>query len=106
STAAIVAERTGDRGDDADFAAAVPIAPALRNLARVIGVDGLQRQFAVDHANDFGGGHDVIHAPAIGMADVHVFDEAQDVPRAFEVTSHGQDFMLVHPTLDHHVDLD
>ena len=39
------------------------------------------------------------------MADVHVFDEAQDVAATLEAPRHRQDLVLIDAALDHHVDL-
>jgi hypothetical protein len=40
------------------------------------------------------------------VSDVHVLDEAQDVPAAAEVARHGEDAVLVQASLDDHVHLD
>ncbi|MEI9895455.1 MAG: hypothetical protein WDN28_16590 [Chthoniobacter sp.] len=45
------------------------------------------------------------HPPAVGVAHVHVFDEAHDEFRAAEIPRHGQDFVFVDPPLHDHVDL-
>ena len=59
---------------------AVPVAPALGDLAAVVGIDRLERQLARRCARTISRGrHDVVHAPAVGRADVHELDEAQDV---------------------------
>src|SRR5690606_5968942 len=78
-TGAVAAEGLGHRGDDADLAAAVLVTPAFGDFAGVIRVGGFQRQFAGDDVDDLSRADDVIHAPAVGGADVHVFDETQDV---------------------------
>jgi hypothetical protein len=59
-----------------------------------------------DELDDFGGGNHVVHAPAVGAADVHVLDEARDVPCAAPALGHRQHVGVVHAALDHHVDLD
>ena len=80
-----------DRGDDADLAGAVRVAPALGDLAAVVGVDRLERQLGGRSRSTISrGGHDVVHAPAVGGADVHVLDEAQDVAGAAEAARHRQ----------------
>ncbi len=40
------------------------------------------------------------------MPDVHILDEAQDVPAVAEEARHGHDARFVDPTADDHVDLD
>ena len=47
---AVAAERLGDRGDDADLAAAVAVAPAPRDLAAVVLLGRLERELGVDRA--------------------------------------------------------
>src|SRR5712691_3241830 len=66
---AAVAESLRDRRDDGDFAGAV-------------GVDRLERPALGDAPYDLGRGDHVVHAPAVRAADVHVLDEARDVPGA------------------------
>ena len=78
------AERLRHRGDHADLARAVPIAPALGDFARVVRVERLQRKRFADAPHDFRRRHDVIHAPAVRAADIHVLDEAHDVAGAAE----------------------
>ena len=46
------------------------------------------------------------HFPAIGVADIHEFDEAQDVAAAFEEAGHIHHVLVVGAALHHHVDLD
>src|ERR1700693_3508486 len=96
----------GDAGDDADFTAAVVIAPAFGGFAGVIGAGGADRQLFVNAGDDFSRWQYFIHAPAVGTADVHVFDEAQDVRRVFEVARHGQNFVIVDAFFDDHIDFD
>ena len=58
---------------------------------------------AADH---FGGGNHVVHLPAVGGADVHVFDVTQNVAGVLEVARHRHDVLIVDAALDHHVDFD
>ena len=51
-------------------------------------------------------GQDLVHAPAVGVAHVHVFDEAQFDPSVEKVPGHGDNLVVVHALLNHHVDLD
>ncbi|EWS63543.1 hypothetical protein Y695_03225 [Hydrogenophaga sp. T4] len=110
---AVAAKGLCDAADHADFtrlhivlAVRIGVAPALGGLARRRRIQLHQRQLAVDHLHHLGARHHFVHAPAVGGADVHEFDEAQHDAGAFEMARHGQDLMLVGTTLDHHVDLD
>ena len=100
------AERLRDRGDDANLAGAVGVAPALRHFAEVIRLQRLDRPLLRDRLGDLAAGHDVVAAPAVRVADVHVLDEADDVPRAAEMAGHVDDARVVRAALHHHVDLD
>jgi diadenosine tetraphosphate (Ap4A) HIT family hydrolase len=60
----------------------------------------------VDAPHDLGRGHHVVHPPAVGAADVHELDEAQDVAAAAEMAGHGDDLVVVEAALDDHVDLE
>src|SRR6478672_2868383 len=81
---AVAAEGAGDRGDDADLAGAVDVAEAVGDLARVARRDRLQRPAGRQPVEQLLGGHDVVQAPAVGGADVHELDEAQDDAGAAE----------------------
>src|SRR5207248_339316 len=50
------AERLRDRGDDADLAGAVEVAPALRHLAEVIRLQRLDRPLLRDRLGDLAAG--------------------------------------------------
>src|SRR5207248_10252796 len=82
SPRAVLAKRLRHRRDDPDFTPfsiiRIQVAPPLGNLARIVRADRFKRKFASDDADDFSRGHDVVQAPAVGVADVHVFDEAKD----------------------------
>ncbi len=104
-TGAVGAERLGDRGDDADLPRAVAVAPPLGDLARVLRLHRLDRHLGVDAPHDLARRDDVVEAPAVRVADVHVLDEPQDVPGAAEVPSHRQDALFVESATDDHVDL-
>ena len=103
---AVAAERLRDAGDHADLTRAVKVAPALGGLAGAVGCDRFERESGMDARHHLGRRQHLGHAPAIGGADVHVFDEAQHRPCAPEVLRHRQDFMVVGTALDHHVHLD
>ena len=51
-------------------------------------------------------GHDLLAAPAVRRADIHVLDEAQDAPAAAEALGHRWHLAVVEPAAYDHVDLD
>ena len=93
-------------GDNADFSAAIRIGPALGDFTGVVGFDFDERHLVADPAHDLGRWHNIVHAPAVGGAHVHEFDEAHDVAAALEAPRHRNDVLIVDAFLDHHVDLD
>src|SRR5512135_3300557 len=68
---AFVAERLRDRGDHADLAGAIGVTPALRDFAAVVGVELFQGKALADTLEHLARWNDIIHAPAIGAADIH-----------------------------------
>ena len=93
----------------------VPISPATpaRHSASAppsrrgaVAGSGAQRELLGDALDHFGRGQHLVHAPAVGRADVHVLDEAQRDVAAAEVARHRQDLCVVGAALDDHVDLD
>ena len=88
------------------LAAGVGIAPALGGFAGAAGLQRHQGQFSAQALDQFGRGQHFVHAPAVGGAYVHVFNEAQRGARAAKVARHGQNFVVVGAALDHHVHLD
>ena len=62
--------------------AAVLVAPALGDFAGVVGARPARAGSASEMRRTTSAeGHHVVHAPAVGAADVHELDEAQDVAR-------------------------
>src|SRR5690606_16348766 len=55
---AVSTKGLADAGDDADFTAAILVAPAFGDLARVASRDGFQRITRTDFVEDFGAGND------------------------------------------------
>ena len=104
--AAVAAEGLRHAADHADLAAAVFVRPALGGLAGSRGFERAERKFGGDARDDLGRRHHLVHAPTVGGADVHVFDETQHDAGALEVPRHGQDLGVVGAALDDHVDLD
>ena len=104
---AAAAERLGHRGDHADLAGAVAVAEAARRLvargrrapARAARRSSMRRTISV-------GRDDVVEAPAVRGADVHVLDEAERVPGAAEALGEPDDVSVVDAALDDRVHLD
>ena len=82
------------------------VAPAAGDLAAIARLERLERELGLDGGEDLRGGDDVVEAPAVRVADVHVLDEAQGVAAAVEEARHRQDAVLVDAALDDHVHLD
>ena len=79
------AERLADRGDHADFASPVDGSASGRRPRRDSSAASDSRPSSASmRGEDLGGRHDLVEPPAVGMADVHVLDEAQDVAFALE----------------------
>src|SRR5262245_34947092 len=76
---AVAAERLGHRRDQAALTLAIDVAPSLRDLAAVAGIDRFEGPFPPDDLHHLGSRHDLVQAPAIRRSDVHVLDEAEDV---------------------------
>ena len=61
---------------------------------------------AVDLAQDFLRRYHVVQPPAVGGADVHEFDEAQDHAGVTEVFGERNDLVFIDSALDHRIDLE
>ena len=103
---AIPAEWFGHRGDHAHFSRAVAIPPPFCHFAGVRRVHWLDPELSVERLDNVTGGDDVVEAPAVGGADIHVLDESQDVPGPFEVSGHVDDGAVVDTPFHDHVYLD
>src|SRR5919198_782257 len=99
---AAAAERPRHRGDHADLADPIPVAPALDHLTGVIRRDRLERHLGADHRDDLRRRDHLVHPPAVAVTDVHVLDEAHDVAAATEVAGHQHHPVLLDATLDDH----
>src|SRR5699024_5991282 len=94
------------RGNNADFAAAITVAPAVGDFAEVVRRHLFERPAGIETLNNFVGRYDFVQAPAVGVADIHEFDEAQDVTAIAEMFGHGLDAVIIGTALDDHIDLD
>src|SRR5690554_2859893 len=103
---AVAAERIRDRRDEADLALPVDEAIALRDLAAIVLVERLKRPARADLLDELLRRHDLVAAPAVQRADVHVFDEPDDDAGAAETLDEIEDAALVLAALHHRVDLD
>ena len=102
---AACAEGLGDGGDDADLGAAVGEAEALGDFAGFGGIEGFERELGLNGFEDVGHGDDVFHVPAVGFADIHVFDESHDHAFLPSHADEGEDFTLVDAALNDRIDL-
>ncbi len=105
STCAVAAERLGDRGDHPDLGAAVAVAPAIRDLAAIRGLDRGDAELRIEGRDDLGGRHDVVEAPAVRVPDVHVLDEPKRLAAVLEEGRHRHDLVVVHASLDDRIHL-
>ncbi len=110
---AIAAKGLRHAADHANFAqtGVVPpvracIAPAFGGFACDARVKLHQRQFGMKALHHLGAGQYLVHAPAVGRAHVHVFNEAQDHAAALKVAGHRQNLVVVCAAFDDHVDFD
>ena len=102
---AIPAERLRNRRDHADLTA-VRVPEAARHFARIVRPERLQRRGAAEPRDDLRGRHHLLQSPAVRVAHIHVFDEAQDETASSETLRQRLDFVVIHAAFYHHVDLD
>ena len=92
--------------------AITPISPCRRGSATVwqLRRDSLRRSVRADRSRRSvrrsPRGDHVGQLPAVGVADIHVLDVANDVSGTAELPGHGNDLVFVTAPLDHHVHLD
>src|SRR5450759_4353187 len=105
---AAAAESLCDTADDANFtrrhvmlAGRVGIAPARSGLAGAGGPQWQQWQLGINQLDNLARWQYLVHAPAVGGTDIHVFNKAQHHARAFEAARHGKNLVLVGAALDH-----
>ena len=76
------------------------VAPAPGDLAAVVRLDAARAGSSASIARTISARrHDVVEAPAVGRADVHVLDEAHDVARAAEVRASSSTWSSFTPRL-------
>src|SRR5260370_34145535 len=95
----------GTGGDDPSPPAGGDTAPAPRHFAEVVRLDRLDRPVRGDAPGDLAGRDDVFHPPAVGVADVHVLDEADDVAGSTKAAGPLDDASIVLPPFDDDGDL-
>ena len=105
-SSAVAAKRLSDRRDHADLPLPIAEAPAASDLAAIVRLSRLQGQLGVDAADDLGGGDDVVRAPAVGRANVHVFDEPHDQAVGAGEAGELDQAVVVDAPLDDRVQLD
>ena len=105
-TDAIAAEGLSDGSNDADFAGPVAVGVAVGDFAAIVGGDGFEGHFGVDAVDDLAGADDAGEVPVVAVADVHEFDEADDVGGAFELAGEVDEGVVVDAALDDAVHLE
>ena len=81
-------------------------APALRCFTLGLGGQRHQGQLGLQACQHLGTGQHLLHAPTVGAANIHVFNEAQGNACAAKVACHGNDLVVVGAALHHHIHLD
>lgn len=103
---AAAAERFGNGVDEADLGAAPGVAEASRGLLSRPISGGLKVPVAAQELEDLRAGDDRFTVPAVGLADIHVLDEAEGEAGAAAAGGQRQDLVLIDPALENRVDLD
>ena len=81
------AEWLGYRRDDTDLAGPIFVPVTLCNLTGIVGTNGLESVFGVDGGDNLRRGDHIVETPPVGVTDIHVLDEADDMTGAPEVGS-------------------
>ena len=102
---AIPAEGPAYRGNDADFAGPISMAPPSGRLARMGGRDRLEWKDGLNGGQDFSLIHHLPTIPMVGFPNVHELDEPQGQGVFLGPGGEGKDLPLVHAPLNHAVDL-
>lgn len=82
------------------------MAPVHGDFSAVGLIAGGEMKLLGEDVEDFPTGDDFAHVPAIGLADVHVFDKTEIHGGLAGPAGEGEDLTLVHAALDDGVDLD
>src|SRR5690606_17442455 len=93
-------------GNEADFTRVVGIAPAIGHLAAIAGIQRFKRKLGIDAIKDFRTGQHFLEIPPIGTANVHKFNEPQNMTGMAKMARHGYDLPVVQTFAHHHIDLD
>jgi len=99
------AEGLGYGRDHPDFRALV-VAEAAGDFAWVEWWEWGEGGDFAEAFDDFVGGDDLVRLPAVGVSDVHVFDEAEDEFWLAEAFRHLFDGVIIDATADDHIDFD
>src|SRR5437764_2498700 len=101
-----LAEGIADRGDDANPARSTVPKPESRGGCGALILDGLQGELAVDRLDDLATCYHAVHRPDAVGVEWHELDEADLVALAPRQPREVQDFVVVAPAHDDHVELD
>ena len=99
------AEGLGYGRDHSDFCALV-MAEAAGDFAWVEWWEWGEGGDLAEALDDFVGGDDLVRLPAVGVSDVHVFDEAEDELWLVEAFRHLFDGVIIDATADDNIDFD
>ena len=99
------AEGLGYGRDHPDFCALV-MAEAAGDFAWVEWWEWGEGGDLAEALDDFAGRDDLVRLPAVGVSDVHVFDEAEDEFWLVEAFRHLFDGVIIDATADDHIDFD
>ncbi len=100
------AERLADRGDESDLAGAIGKTVAGGHLTLIMGRKNLERKFFVDQANQLLGGDNKLRVPMIAIADIHILNKTQDVPRSLKIAHQIKNRVIIDSPLNHDIDFD
>jgi len=103
---AAAAEGFGHGRYESDLAQAIHVLITTSDFARIVSIQGPQRPALLHHCMKLFGRHDLVSAPAVAIADVHVFYQAHDMTRAAKVIEQIEDGVVVHAPFHDHIDLD
>ena len=99
------AEGLGNGRDHPDFRALV-MAEAAGDFAWVEWWERGEGGDFAEALDDFVGGDDLVSLPAVGVSDVHVFDEAENEFWLVEACGHLFDGVIIDAATDDHIDFD
>ena len=95
-----------NRGDEAEFGAALCVSVALGDFTGIVGIDRLEVEVGGEDLENFATRDDVFEVPSVFCSDVHELDVAESEFGVAGGSGEGEDFTFVDATADNAVDLD